>query len=370
MTRVSITRSIQVRDPSVLPAWRAGMAQWEWKELAGTSLSLVPVVNPLDGVTMQYPAGRIDAWNGFAADRSNGDVYLARAGGHADWPGNEVYKISFSADAPAWSIIRQPTVVPYMDIYQSYYKDGRPASTHHYYALHHCAQRNRLFTYYSGSLWGSGNEANDFVDGFRLSDNDWDAAGTWESCPPGGTASDRPMCQDPRNSDIYTQTGGRYRRWRQSDASWVELGPIASGAGNDINGAAASAVDTTRERVLFSRDLYRVAELQATLLDLVTGLASRITLSGSAAATVVGTGGCGMEYDAALDKFLLKMRTGADLIGIDPASFEAAPIATTGGALMPNSVNGLYTRFKHLPSLGGYIYMPSHASNFWFLATE
>lgn len=371
MARATITRKVQVvatPEPGT-PEWRQGMSVGQWKEIPGTSFADVPIFDSVEQ-SMRTPNGRIDAWNGLALNRANGDVYLARAGGHADWHGNEVYKLVLAADEPAWAVIRQPT--PAEDILwgSSYYADGRPSSTHLYYALHHCPQRGRLFTYYSGSLWGSGNEANSNVDAFRLEDNDWDAEGTYDATPGSGTVSDRPMCQDPRSSDVYTTTGGYYRRWRESDATWEQLGPIQSGSGGDIHSASPSAVDTTRDRVLFARNSYRVAQLQGAAVDQSTGLAQEVTFSGARAADVVAAVGCGMEYIEPLDVYLLKTRTAGDLIQIDAETLVATTRTTSGGSSIPGSANGNYTRFKYVPSLGGCIYLPRHASNLWFLALE
>ena len=85
MARATITRKVQVvaaPSPGV-PLWRQGMSVGQWKEIPGTSFAEVPIFDSVEQ-SMRTPNGRIDAWNGFALNRANGDVYLARAGGHAD----------------------------------------------------------------------------------------------------------------------------------------------------------------------------------------------------------------------------------------------------------------------------------------------
>ena len=67
------------------------MAPWQWKEIPTTSLSAVtPPQNTGGGFY-----GRLDAWNGVAADERS--LYLAASGGHADYAGNEVYQMTLTS---------------------------------------------------------------------------------------------------------------------------------------------------------------------------------------------------------------------------------------------------------------------------------
>src|SRR6185436_1721935 len=100
-------------------------------------------------------------------------LYLAGAGGHADWAGNEAYELDLRVAAPAWRLLRPPTMAPDvqgsngpMGIFHHYYADGRPSSTHLYFALQFVRARNRVFKMCAGSIWGTGNEGNNKVDGF------------------------------------------------------------------------------------------------------------------------------------------------------------------------------------------------------------
>src|SRR5690606_36906719 len=109
-------------------------------------------------------SARIDAWNGLAADTRTSRLFSAANGGHADYSGNEVYEIDLSVDAPKWRMLRAPTPEEFIvisnqtkGIYHDYYLDGRPSSTHTYYALNFISTRNAIFKFGAGSLWGSGN---------------------------------------------------------------------------------------------------------------------------------------------------------------------------------------------------------------------
>jgi hypothetical protein len=229
------------------PAWRQGLAKWQWVELPGTSLSNQPVPNPSTG-DLETPSQRIDAWNGLAANRDNNRVYLACAGGHADWAGNEAYEIDLQLDQPRWRLLRNPTAGTDVLFGQSYYADGRPSSTHLYYALQFVRARGRVFKLSAGSLWGSGNESNSKVDAFDLTVSDWDPAGTYAEGVPGGGAIDRPYAQDQTTDDAYTFFGGAFRRWAAATATWESLAPRPGYANDDIVSGSGSAVDPTRDR--------------------------------------------------------------------------------------------------------------------------
>jgi hypothetical protein len=351
-----------------VPAWRAGLARWQWVELPGTSLSNQHVPDPFSGA-MVAPTQRIDAWNGLAADTATNRVYLAGAGGHADWAGNEAYEIDLQLDQPRWRMLRGPSDGGAVVFGADYYRDGRPSSTHLYYALQFVRARQRIFKLSAGSLWGSGNESNSHVDAFALANNDWDPAGTWASGMPHGDAIDRPYAQHPVSEDCFTFFQGQFRRWSASTATWSTLAPRPSAFGNDVVGASAAAVDVMRDRVVFFRNAYRVAQRQGLLLTLgATPALTDVTFTGASAGSL-SQGGLAAQYVPRDDAFFVKLTTGGEVVRVNASTFEAAPQPTTGSA-PPNAVNGIYTRFLYLPRLGGFAYLPRGSANFWFLASE
>jgi hypothetical protein len=113
------------------------MAIGEWKLLASADLTVVtPSVAPGGGYY-----GRIDAWNGFGGDTVNSRVYLAGAGGHADYAGNEAYVLDLTAAAPQWSLMMQPSPASAYTIDEPYYTDGGLADAHLLLGLVHRAAR-------------------------------------------------------------------------------------------------------------------------------------------------------------------------------------------------------------------------------------
>ena len=147
-------------DVATLPAWRQGLAIGEWVELPSADLrQVLPDIMPGGGYY-----GRIDAWNGFAADVVNNVVYLGAAGGHADYAGNEVYAIDLTAAAPTWTLETQPSPASAYTIDEPYYLDGLPSSMHTYYSMWFVEPRGMLFRFPGGSTWGSGNGNTPHID--------------------------------------------------------------------------------------------------------------------------------------------------------------------------------------------------------------
>ena len=76
----------------------------------------------------------------------------------------------------------------------------------------------------------------------------------------------------------------------------------------------------------------------------------------------------GLEYLARDDAYYLKASTGGVVTRINAETFDATAQATTGPT-PPDAVNGVYNRWRYLPLLRGFVYLPSGSTNFWFLAT-
>ncbi len=350
-----------------VPTWRQGLVKWQWVELPGTSLSNQPVADPFNASTMVTPTQRIDAWNGLSANRDTSEVYLACAGGHADWAGNEAYAIDLSIAMPRWRLLRGPTASNFISMNVPYYSDGRPSSTHLYYALHFVRARNRIFKMSSGSVWGDGNGNNNKVDGFNLATNDYDPMGTFADVPGGGGAISRPYAYDPVTDDAYTFAAGQFRKWTSATAAWSNVAARPNYANDDIVGESPSAVDPTRQRVLFTRNAYRTTQRQGLLLTFAGSLTDA-QLNGPAAAQAFASQS-GMQYLPTEDVFLIKTGTAGEVVRVNPTSFEATLQATSGSS-PPDAVNGVYTRWLYLPRLKGVAYLPRGSANFWFLATE
>mgnify|MGYP001037410722 CR=1 FL=1 len=358
---------------STWPAWRLTMSRWQWKQLNGTDLSsVVP-----DPAVPGDPRGRIDAWNGLAADTRTSRLFAAANGGHADYSGNEVYEIDLSVDSPRWRMLRAPT--PAADIlgsnkskgiFNDYYRDGRPASTHTYYALQFLATRNAIFKFGSGSLWGTGNEANWKTDAFSLSNNDWQPAGTWPDVVPGSRVGviAASTCKNPATDEVYIAAPSNLRRFNPASGvfevltGWLDNSTAVY--------ARACAYDTARNRVVFFGDAYRPPN-GGLVYDVASNTLSRISFSGDGAAEIAEKDSYHFAwYEPKIGKFLVKTNLGDHLYAVDPETFSVTAVGTSSVSTLPNAFNGVHSRWQRLPKLGGYAYYPVYGSGVWFLAIE
>lgn len=359
-------------NPDAWPAWRRGIKAWHWARIPGSDLSSVSPAVPVPGNLRN----RIDAWNGLAADRRRSRLYSAGNGGHADYAGNEVYEIDLSVDAPRWVMLREPTVPENIvassaskGIHNDYYLDGRPSSTHTYYALNYLASRNAIFKFGSGSIWGSGNERNWKTDAFSMAANDWMPAGTWPDVVP-GTRKDSTgasICMNPSTEEIYVAALGLRRfdprtgTFTRLEGRWPQNATAAY--------TRACAVDTRRNRIAYFGDAYRVPT-GGLVYDIASDSFIRIDFTGDGVAELTAKGSNFAWYDPRLDRFLLKSQVASNVYAIDPDTFVSTLVKTTGGEDMPNARNGVHTRWQRLPALGGYAYYARHGDGIWFLATE
>lgn len=358
-------------DPATWPKWRKGLRRWQWVAIPGTDLSSIKPDPPVPGSLR----ARIDAWNGLAADTRTNRLYSAANGGHADYSGNEVYELDLSVDEPRWVMLRPPTPESQIvrsdynkKLYNDYYLDGRPASTHTYYSLHFLSSVGAIFKFGAGSLWGTGNEGNWKTDVFVLSKNDWDPPGSWPDIVPNfrdwvATVS---KCLDPSNDQVYIAAPGGLRRFDpvqrryQVVAQWLENSSAVNGR--------ACAVDPKRKRVVFFGDAYRVP-LGGLIYQMGAHSVSRISFSGPDAELITGREHFAW-YEPDLDAFLLKTNKGSKVYSIDPDDYSVREVEVSGGEAMPDSMNGVQTRWQRLPLLGGYAYYPRSGSGVWFLATR
>ncbi len=352
------------------PTWRKEMKSLQWRHLEESDLSAVTPDVRVPGSL----SARINAWNGLAVDTVTNKVYSATNGGHADYSGNEVYEIDLATESPRWRLLREPT--PSIDIvagnvtlgiFPDYYKDGRPSSTHTYYALHFISSKQSIFRFGSGSMWGTGNEGSSKTDSFSIPFNDWMPAGTWPDITPNRSGViDVSICKNHVTEEVYIN-GDRIRKFNPATGTYTVLSPPTPGHGSDEDSRGGCAVDTKRNKILYFKDNYRI-ESGGLIYDIATDVLSRMDFSGPGLRGVRdATQGYGY-YDPQIDVYIFKNQIGGQVFRIHPETFEANLMTTTGGEGIPNSINGVYTRFMYLPNLKGYAFYPAHGGGIWFLA--
>jgi len=74
-----------------------------------------------------------------------------------------------------------------------------------------------------------------------------------------------------------------------------------------------------------------------------------------------------MVYVPSIDAYLVRKRAaGAAVYRINAGTFAVDMLPMTGGGSIPESQNGVYTRWQYVPALGGVVYVPAYNSPAWF----
>ncbi len=339
--------------PGTRPSWQSGQGLFAWRAVPGTKLSSAPPSAIVPGNT--GPISKVIAWCGMALDTRDSTLYSAANGGHMDYAGNEVNAIRLSNDTPSWTERRAPTPAGQVIFNAGYYADGRPTSRHSYFAEVFVESKGRVMTVGAGSAWGPG-DGKSFVDGFDPATNDWDPAGTYPSVPslqgPSYT-----VAKDPKTDDVYVVSNYRLMRFRTTMNSRTTLTASFAVYGYET----AAAVDTKRNRILFVGG-------QANGAGYVYPIAGG---AGAVANLGITEGALGIAYVPSLDAFLVRSASGGGQVTrIDAGSLQVTSLSTTGGAGIPSSTNGVYTRFAYAPGLGGVVYVPGYDSDVYFLRLE
>jgi hypothetical protein len=112
---LSVQGGQSVSTPCVLsqvgppPAWWTALAAGQWAAIAssGTIGGAAPSPAVADSETGQSAV--ISSWSGATVDQSNRRFILLANGGHADYAGNEGYRLDLGNATPAWQRFIEPT---------------------------------------------------------------------------------------------------------------------------------------------------------------------------------------------------------------------------------------------------------------------
>jgi hypothetical protein len=364
MSKTNITFNLNVVAAAATPAWQSGQAVNQWLEIAGSSMSNLPISVPAS-VGSSPASARINAWCGVSLDTRNSRMYAMGNGGHTDSSLNESDALSLEDDAPTWTCIlagSDPSASTTNN--QPRYTDGRPASIHSYYSQQYIERRNRAMrfglcavapsvnTY--GNIQGFDTTVASGVDG-------WDAAGTY----PAFAAHDYnvAICKDINTEDVYQFY------YNNTVSKWTEAANTTAVIFNYPPNltATVAAHDPVRNRFFL---LVATGQGPSQTFDPATVAFTEQTLTGSDASAIL-SGGVGLIYEPVLDKFLaITNAAGGTVYAIDPVTFAVTTLATAGAPPDATAGIGPYTRFQYVPKRSGVVWYPSYSTNLWFLRTH
>lgn len=340
------------------PAWLVNVAVNQWVEIPSSTMSTV--ATGMGGVGTN-PRGRMNAWNGYALKGT--DVYSVRQGGHTDYWGNEVLKFDLASNTPAWTIVKPSSPDPsVIRDNVSRYTDGSPAAVHGYYNQRYVAQRDWIMSVGTTAMPFNGGTNGDCVV-YDVAQNTYLDAGTI----PDATIAlpEFGVFDDPTTGNVYHLSAYTIHRWNQASNTWTLN--VAS-VPRQYGYPSVACTDTTRRRaVILSGDAQARTPY---VFDFTTSMATEITPTG-ATAVIDSTGKYGITYCPTTDRFYLMNHQQPGATGLsemNPTTFEITPMATTGGATLPDSAAaGVFSRFLYVAPLRGIVYFPQYSANAWFL---
>jgi hypothetical protein len=352
------------------PTWAVGQAVNEWRQIAGSAMSLCPpTVNP-GSKDVKF---RIDPWVGFSIDTRSNTVWAVANGGHDDYWGNEVLKICLNDASPAWVEVSPSDTLSSAPGDVSYYPSGRPTSSHTYYTQHFIERDNRAVRVGNGSAASVGNPKFD-VSAYNASatgPSGWLPQGTYPNIP--GTGVPITVAKDPSTEDFYAfVNNNNIWKWTHATGAWTALSVSLPVSFKE----SACAFDSSRNRIFLLKGAESAVCHTVTLSSGNTvGTVAAVTLFGTGAAAVsAAVKGIGMVYVAALDAYFVRLRAaGGSVYRINASTFETTLVTTTGGSSIPitpdssGTPENVYGRFLYAPSLGGVFYTATHSDHSWFL---
>lgn len=352
------------------------------KSLAGTTAT---------GAGNSY-GSRLDAYCGAAIDTRSSKLWTVAAGGHGDYWNNELVYQDLMANSPQWAIhfngssgnVVNNNPVP-NDPASARYADGLPCSRHTYYQTQFMERHNRAITC-GGSISAPGTGYQD-IEAFNVDvpagTNGWDALYTYPGLFGGrGNGGIEPSCcKDPLTEFIYSFNGGRVYRVRPSPGGPIS-GVAGSGGTADVllsdstinsGNEGATAVDTTRNRLIWTHGFGANSTTKPRLLELSNNVISERSYTGVGAADLATrSAAMGIVYVPQIDAYLMRSKeAGGKVYKINANTLEVTFMSTTGGGGVPagtgSGFEGVFNKWLYVPVLSGVVYVPSASANTWFL---
>jgi hypothetical protein len=368
MRRVRKTPKAAAPPPSGAPAWLGSTAVNQWVEISGSTMTGV-------GGTMSAPFGntgpssRVEAWSSYAL---KGKVaWCVAQGGHGDYWGNEVLSIDFGANSPAWTVVKASVSNAQPNADSSRYADGSPSAVHGYNTIQYDPIGDRIVRVGSGAYAKAGSSNGDCAV-YDIASNTYLSSGTIPNMRTPGAAKWAAWC-DPATGNLYCFFNFDVDRYNKSGNNWSAT--VAS-SGVQYGYEAIACTDTTRGRAFICGG--DPAARQPVTFTFATNALASVTMSG-AAASAVNDSQFGLQFCPTTDKYYLKngSSSGGGMVEIDASTFAATNMSTTSGSGIPAAVdainsqyNGVFSRLLYVDlggGVGGLAYLPTYASNWWFL---
>lgn len=354
------------------PAWMAGAMLNQWMEIPGTV----------------YPSNRAsESYSGMAVT-PNGRIIVAASGGHTDGDSNEVYGIDLAQNAPAWTLLcaASPTVT----YEQPYAPDGKPSARHTYDTPQYVPSLNRVILAGAYAVAKSGNSSFPTVDGFNLSTNTWDRAGTYAYStmspypgpvngvyPPTGSVgySGGTLMGCMIDGDGNIWGAGGTHKYTVATNTWSQ--PTN---GNISTPRGPWAHDSNRNQAFglcFGDGRGYSLNLGVVATKRVGNLISIVNIKPSAASAQFAADKpeyCAMTFDPINDQYLYYSGTGTQagrVYVVKPNTGDTwdMSILPSSGSVRSTGSSGIHNRFQYVAAFKGVVMLPANGSGVYFMRT-
>jgi hypothetical protein len=338
------------------PAWLAGRALNEWHEIPGANSAVnIPVNSP-----------PLDKYCGWVLVGNK--IYSPLPGGHTDSSYNGTVAIDLSLDSPAWVEVNPPSASSNVVTPAAYYLDGKPTSRHTRFNGQYFPSLNRILMLGARDTYGGAAASFPTVDGFNLTTNQWDPAGTYPDVMNGAV-----------NGGAYLdpQGNGWVAGFKFDKVTKTWSAPITSYAPNGVRYPWATSIARNLVFGMCRGNGWGGAGLTA--LIQVGNAQTQITFNSSAALTQLLADNtafeAGMAYDEINDYFLFSAGRGDGciykIIPNSTAVWDMQIFSYGSGSVTPAAaIGGVQSKFTYIPAYKGFLYLPSATSNLMFMRTS
>jgi hypothetical protein len=370
------TFQFTVQAPLVdVPRWASSAPLWQWVTIPATStlLAKMDAANPGGAKPFIY------SYSSAALHPDTLDLYVM-GGGHADYAGNEVYKLGLNSEAPVWTRLSTPTQPSAGSLYPggtslagaAYYWDGLPTSRHTWQQLWVIPQRNALMTFGAGAVWGNGNGSFANVDAWSLTTNDYVIPSPYANAPMASPEKAFGCVDADRNYWIQYPGGSSYiYKWTQATATWS----FVSNGRPHVEGHGC--YDSTRNRMVRLPSDYGGGPYMGEHWSCSGALDKQdIPYTSLSFGDRRGVA----WYDAGLDRivFMCTSAAAGASLGrfvwlIHPTTFAATRQDIGGVVPEIGSQEGIYfcyRRFHYVEALRGFVFLSQAGSPAYFMRTS
>tara|TARA_Y100000310_G_scaffold342527_1_gene446175 strand:- start:20689 stop:23136 length:2448 start_codon:yes stop_codon:yes gene_type:complete len=391
--------SIEWRNVSAFPQWRATMSGNTWVEIPNTNMDQIdpkddPSLNPNYPLSAPWDgtnglAAIMQAWGGGCNDDSR---IIVAGGGHQNSAINSIFDIELNTDNPQWRMSEPPSgalpgVIVLDDGQEStgVYSDGRYRSTHTYNSLAYKTDTNELIMGMQGGVYKGGTRSAETLkmirfDGTTLVESGKSVTNNHTS---GSGASGGGGCLDQsRNGYWWLDQGnsGKFSFYDFALDQWSEFSDPTLPSSVPPNFQSAALTRLPDHDLIFASIGGRVDETtqvnQAQIYDPSDDTWTVITFQGTAVGTFLA--GDGQPRLVGNRIYWWNNHSDTEIINYVeiPANPKTGPwqisqlVNDPSNSVIPTvkQTNGTWGRFAYIPSLQGFALVNATDQNIFFYA--